>query len=251
MIRTDCPHCGQGYNVADSQLGKTAMCKSCSSPFEVRQAGTQKANGAHKAPYPEQEEDRPVRQRRREEEDEDARPVRRRSRDEDEYEDDRPARRRSRDEDYDDRPARRRRREDDEDEDDRPPRRRGKAGQTKLLLWLGIGGGGALLLLVILVVVLVLVLGGSSVSQANYEKLKNGMTVSEVKAILGKPYDERDMMGSKVLTWKSGDNVIQCSFMNDKLMIKGGTIDGKLLLGGGGDGGGTKIDPKDFFPKGK
>src|SRR5262245_18314049 len=89
MIRTDCPNCGQGYNGADSQLGKPETCKSCNEPFEVSHASARYANGASQSP-PREEADRPVRRRPRYEE-EDSRPTRRRSR-EDDYEDDRPAR---------------------------------------------------------------------------------------------------------------------------------------------------------------
>ncbi len=80
---------------------------------------------------------------------------------------------------------------------------------------------------------------GGNINQANYDKIKAGMSVSDVEAILGKGSEEASsaldtsgMPGGmpgmpnmktsmKVMAWKSGNNVITASFMNGKLMTKG------------------------------
>jgi len=65
--------------------------------------------------------------------------------------------------------------------------------------------------------------GGGKVSKENKDKIKNGMTESEVEAILGKPTEssekEIEMMGVKakvkVAVWKDGDKHITLTYDKD------------------------------------
>jgi hypothetical protein len=206
-IKTSCPHCGQGYTLADSQEGKKVRCKGCSEPFEV---------WAHGPPA---RAEAPARRRPRDEEEDDRyadRPSRRRPRDDYDEEEDRPARRRGRRED-----------EDEDDYDERPRPRRRQGGGIPVWVWL-VGGGGVLLL-VVGVVLAVVLMGNSRVSLANYDRLTPGMSESEARAILGRPSEETGgetgAFGmkidiGKVLVWKSGDNFISATFQKDKLWAK-------------------------------
>jgi hypothetical protein len=62
---------------------------------------------------------------------------------------------------------------------------------------------------------------GGGVNDDNYNKLKSGMTVSEVEAILGKPTESGGAgiggMTAGAKTWKSGDKEITVVFANDKV----------------------------------
>jgi hypothetical protein len=121
--------------------------------------------------------------------------------------------------------------------DDQPrPRKRKKKGGSGLVLWLCLGGGG--LLAVGLVVVLLLVLlGGSKVSHANFKKLTDNMTESEVTGILGSPDENQDMGFVKVMGWKSGNNAILVSFSGGKMMSRQWVgADGSMEMYGGGGG---------------
>jgi hypothetical protein len=74
-------------------------------------------------------------------------------------------------------------------------------------------------------VVMIAGCGGSKVTKENYDKIKTGMTVAEVEAILGKGTESQgvagkvgDLAGSaKSITWKDGDKNITVSFLNDKV----------------------------------
>jgi len=273
-IKVDCPNCGHNYSLADTQLGKLVKCKSCSEPFEVRpvKSSVQSANGARKTTRRDEDEeddrpsrkaanrdedDRPVRRRSRDDDDDDP-PARGRSRDEDE--DDRPARRRSRedvverpvrrgsrDDDEDDRPARKRRRDDDDYEDERPKKRRKARSGGMLWLWIGRGVGGAVLLLGLIVAVVMI--AGGSVSKANYERIKQGMSPAEVRAILGSPSEENGALGWKGMNWKSGSNEITCLFAEDKLIMKAAKFGDTVMADG--EGGAFKVNARDFrgFPR--
>ncbi len=69
-------------------------------------------------------------------------------------------------------------------------------------------------------------MGCSKVTKENYTKVESGMTVQQVKDILGNP-DETKSGGVSVLgvgadtttmTWKSGDKSITVTFVNDKVV---------------------------------
>ena len=63
--------------------------------------------------------------------------------------------------------------------------------------------------------------GGGGVSQSSYEKLKPGMTATEVEAILGKPTETGGAgiggISAGAKTWKDGDKEITVMFTNEKV----------------------------------
>src|SRR5262249_39067662 len=128
----------------------------------------------------------------------------RRPRDEDEK-DDRPQRKRRRDDDDDDdedRPRSRRRDEDEdeeEDEDEDRPRKKKKKKRRGggIPMWVWFAGGGGILA-VGLVVLLIFVLGGSG---NKFGKVKEGMTVQEVKDLLGTPTIDGISNGNGAAVW--------------------------------------------------
>lgn len=70
--------------------------------------------------------------------------------------------------------------------------------------------------------------GCGKLNRENYDKIQNGMTVQQVQEILGKP-DETTSGGTEVLgfggtattmTWRSGDQSIVVTFVNDKVVRK-------------------------------
>jgi hypothetical protein len=144
-----------------------------------------------------------------------------------------------------DRPRRRGRDEDDPDEedeyDDQP--RRSKGGSW-LPLILGIGGG-VLVLGVILVVLIVMMGGGAGVTEANFDRLKEGMAEAELTAILGTPRDAsgdanpfagfaaplggRDKRpNAKILEWKGGGGRVVAVLLGGKASM----IFGEFKSGG-------------------
>lgn len=70
--------------------------------------------------------------------------------------------------------------------------------------------------------------GCSKVNQSNYDKIENGMTVSQVEAILGKGTEKAGAAGAigaltgsgKVLTWGDDKKSITVTFVNDKVVAK-------------------------------
>ena len=85
---------------------------------------------------------------------------------------------------------------------------------------------GTLLLCIALCVVVGC--GGSKVSKANYDKVKNDMTETQVKEILGEPTESANVNAaskSKTLVWKSGNEAISVSFLNDKVIMKVSSYD--------------------------
>jgi PBP1b-binding outer membrane lipoprotein LpoB len=72
---------------------------------------------------------------------------------------------------------------------------------------------------------------GSKINEENYKKVQEGMTMEQVKAILGEPTDASTkgvsipMAGSlsgTLATWKSSDGkiTIELTFVNDKVKLK-------------------------------
>ena len=84
-------------------------------------------------------------------------------------------------------------------------------------------GCGALVALVML-----LAACGSAVSQANYDQVKNDMTVAEVEGILGKPTETKSAGGAigemaasgQTSVWKDGVKEIHVTFVNGKVVAK-------------------------------
>jgi hypothetical protein len=131
--------------------------------------------------------------------------------------------------DADDRTSRRRKgrgRDDEEDGGPRKDRKVKKAGMP-VWVWLAIGGGGLVLLLCCGVGgVVALMTFGSRVTMENYEKIKADMTEDQVKAILGEPTEQSEVLGIKVMEWKSGSNVIEVSFTGHKVFTTSCEING-------------------------
>jgi len=72
---------------------------------------------------------------------------------------------------------------------------------------------------------------GSKINEENYKKVQEGMTMEQVKAILGEPTDAKTdgisvpMVGSASgtqATWKTSDGkiTIELTFLNDKVKLK-------------------------------
>jgi hypothetical protein len=71
---------------------------------------------------------------------------------------------------------------------------------------------------------LVVVACGSKVSEDNYGKIKTGMTLEEVKGILGDPTETPAAVGvagvsAGAYVWKDGDKSITVTLMNDKVSL--------------------------------
>ena len=77
---------------------------------------------------------------------------------------------------------------------------------------------------------LILVGCSGKINKDNYNKISNGMSISEVESILGKgeslgasSYDLGEYGGDQtleVITWSSGMKVISLTFENEKLSLK-------------------------------
>ncbi len=69
---------------------------------------------------------------------------------------------------------------------------------------------------------------GSKVSKSNYDKITNGMSVNEVKNILGEPTSEESAGGAigglvgagTIMIWEEGDKKISVTFKDDKVAAK-------------------------------
>ena len=65
---------------------------------------------------------------------------------------------------------------------------------------------------------------GAKINQENFDKIKTGMTMAEVKAILGEPADASsvDVAGISGATamWKGDGITINIQFMNGKVIAK-------------------------------
>ena len=81
-------------------------------------------------------------------------------------------------------------------------------------------------------VIFILILPSCSgkLNKDNYDKISNGMSVSQVESILGKGESQASSsvylgeyggnISSEVMTWQSGTKVISITFSNDKVMAK-------------------------------
>ena len=75
---------------------------------------------------------------------------------------------------------------------------------------------------------------GKVVNKSNYDKVKIGMTVAKVEAILGKGQQKVEQTGgmpgmpgmpkmaisAKIMVWTEGGKAITVTFMNDKVTLK-------------------------------
>jgi hypothetical protein len=70
--------------------------------------------------------------------------------------------------------------------------------------------------------------GMNPVNKTSYEKIKNGMSLSEVESILGKGKEQASSGGSfggismeaKGMVWQDGNKIITVMFMNDAVQSK-------------------------------
>ncbi len=80
----------------------------------------------------------------------------------------------------------------------------------------------------LLALVLVVLSGCSKVTRSNYDKIENGMTVSQVENILGTGTEKAGIGGAignlagsgKVMTWGDDKKSITITFVNDKVVAK-------------------------------
>jgi outer membrane protein assembly factor BamE (lipoprotein component of BamABCDE complex) len=71
---------------------------------------------------------------------------------------------------------------------------------------------------------LCLVACGSRINQDNFEKVQTGMTLAQVKVILGDPTESSSVdvavFSGTVSKWKAGDVTITIQFVNGKVVAK-------------------------------
>lgn len=69
-----------------------------------------------------------------------------------------------------------------------------------------------------------LVACGSRINQDNFDQIQAGMTLEEVKSILGKPDESSSAsfgtISGGTATWKHDDSVITVQFVNNKVQYK-------------------------------
>lgn len=65
---------------------------------------------------------------------------------------------------------------------------------------------------------------GSKLSQENFDKVQNGMTMEQVKSILGEPTETKSVgvgpFSGVSATWKDKKTLINIQFINDKVTVK-------------------------------
>ena len=65
---------------------------------------------------------------------------------------------------------------------------------------------------------------GAKINQENFDKIKTGMTLAEVKAILGEPTDSSSIGAAGIsggtAVWKAEGIAIHIQFMNGKVIAK-------------------------------
>lgn len=83
--------------------------------------------------------------------------------------------------------------------------------------------------LAMVMLLIVVACGGDSISEASFDEVKTGMTLQEVKDILGEPSKTEgavgvEVMGKKlsggVYSWNDGAKVIKITFADDKVTLK-------------------------------
>ena len=82
--------------------------------------------------------------------------------------------------------------------------------------------------LVLAGIALMLLSACSRVTAENFDKIENGMTTDQVRAILGNPTETESQgalgISSTTYTYKSGDSEVKIVFLNDKVMAKSGEL---------------------------
>jgi hypothetical protein len=198
-LTTTCPECDKNYTLADTMKGKTVKCKSCGNPFTVKATSNSGAVTARPS---------------------NGKPTAAATA----TKNGRPGVTRG----------------DDEDEEEgvrKPPKKKGGLG-----IWLLAGGG-------LVAVMMLFVCGGggigayflffrtNSVTKANFDKIKGGMSPAQVQEILGKPdksEDPKDLAAfgikagnlPKTSIWESGKNSITVTYSDDKAIAWVGKFDG-------------------------
>src|SRR5438128_296102 len=93
------------------------------------------------------------------------------------------------------------------------------------------------LLVAAVVMSLVLAACGSRISAENYEKIHNGMSMDEVKKVLGKPTEVSSFgigdLSATTARWVGRSQTITITFANNKVKLK--TLTGSSKDSGGGD----------------
>jgi len=80
--------------------------------------------------------------------------------------------------------------------------------------------------IVVAVVLVALTLAGcgSRINQDNFEKVQTGMTMAQVKVILGNPTESSSVdvavFSGTVSKWQAGDLIITIQFVNGKVVAK-------------------------------
>lgn len=72
------------------------------------------------------------------------------------------------------------------------------------------------------IVALVVLAGCSKLTQDNYDKLKVGMSYSDVTQLLGKPSECSDALTAKNCDWVSGDSHVNVKFVGDSAVLFSG-----------------------------
>jgi uncharacterized protein YcfL len=80
------------------------------------------------------------------------------------------------------------------------------------------------ILVVVVLVAFILVGCGSRINQDNFEKVQTGMTMAQVKLILGEPTESSSVdvavFSGTVSKWQAGDLTITIQFVNGKVVAK-------------------------------
>lgn len=80
------------------------------------------------------------------------------------------------------------------------------------------------IVVVVVLVALTLVGCGSRINQDNFEKVQTGMTMAQVKLILGEPTESSSVdvavFSGTVSKWQAGDLTITIQFVNSKVVAK-------------------------------
>lgn len=65
----------------------------------------------------------------------------------------------------------------------------------------------------------------SKITQENYDKIQTGMTLEEVKAVLGEPTESNtlgigNLLSGTSAVWKNEETTITINFLNNKVQLK-------------------------------
>jgi len=76
----------------------------------------------------------------------------------------------------------------------------------------------SVIVLIALIAVSLLV-GCSKINKDNYDKIQVGMTYDEVEAILGRPDEAKDVIGTRSCVWGKAPETISITFVGDKVVF--------------------------------